>query len=268
MKKLILGVALLVILAIAAGVYYVLTNLDAIVEAAIEKYGSAATRTSVQVDKVRIKLADGSGAIHGLTVANPKGFAEADAFSLGQIKTGIDLQSLQEEPYVINEITIRAPRIYFEVNQDRKTNLTEIKKNLSAGKPAEKGSAGTDETGTTQPRLIIRRILFTDGTIDARVVPLDNKEYKLKLPEIRMEMLGGKNGATPAELAREIIGRLIDTTKQEIKKKGIDAELDKLKARAKDKLDQEKAKIRQEADSKVEVEKQKMEEKLKGILGQ
>ena len=36
MKKIIIGVLLVILIAIAGGVYYVLTNLDALVEAAIE----------------------------------------------------------------------------------------------------------------------------------------------------------------------------------------------------------------------------------------
>ena len=55
MKKIILGLVLLIIFAIAGGVYYVLTNLDSMVEQAIEKYGSEATQTAVLVDSVKNK---------------------------------------------------------------------------------------------------------------------------------------------------------------------------------------------------------------------
>ena len=73
MKKVILGLVLVIILAIVGGVYYVLTNLDALVEAAIEKHGSEATQTAVRVDSVKIDLSNGAGAISGLTIANPTG---------------------------------------------------------------------------------------------------------------------------------------------------------------------------------------------------
>ena len=74
MKKIILGVVLIVIVAIGGGVYYVLNNLDDLVKAAIEKHGSAATQTSVRVDSVKINLLEGSGGISGLTIANTSGF--------------------------------------------------------------------------------------------------------------------------------------------------------------------------------------------------
>jgi len=41
MKKIIPTVILIIVIAIAGGVYYLLTNLDALIEAAIEKYGLA-----------------------------------------------------------------------------------------------------------------------------------------------------------------------------------------------------------------------------------
>lgn len=244
MKKFTLGFIFIIVLAIGAGIYYVLTNLDALIEAAIEEHGSKATQTAVRVDKVRIDLADGAGAVYGLTVANPKGFSDPHAFSLSQIRIKIDIQSLKEEPYVIDEITVRAPRVFAEINKDRKNNLNELKKNLPVGK----ATAKTKQDKTTDgPRLIIRRVLFSDGNIQANVVPL-NKEYQVKLPTLNMTNVGGKNGATPAQIAKEIIGRFTDMAVAEVKKQGFNAELDKLKAGVKEELEI------------------KLEDQLKGLL--
>ena len=127
MKKIIIGVLLVILIAIAGGVYYVLTNLDALVEAAIEKHGSEATQTAVRVDSVKIDLSNGAAGISGLTIANPSGFAQPYAFSLAEVRAGIDLQSLKEEPYIIDEVAILAPQVFVEINEDNKTNLNEIK---------------------------------------------------------------------------------------------------------------------------------------------
>lgn len=265
MKKIILGLVVVIILAVGVGIYYGLSNLDAIVQAAIEKYGSEATQTAVRIDKVRIKITEGDGAIHGLTVANTGGFTEKHAFSLGEVGLGIDLQSLKEEPYVINHITVRAPQVFVEINKDKKTNLNELKKNLTGGKTSSTAKPGTDQSTGKEPRLIIKRLTFEQGRIAAKVTPL-KKDYDLKLPRINMSNLGGSKGATPTELAREILKRLTDAATAEIKKKGIDAELDKLKAKAQEKIDAEKTKLKEKADSKIEAEKRKAEEKLKGLF--
>lgn len=265
MKKVFLGLIVAVILAVGGGIYYGLSNLDAIVKAAIEKYGSEATQTAVRVDKVKIKLTEGDGAIHGLTVANPGGFTEKLAFSLGEVGLGIDLESLKEEPYIINHMTVRAPQIFVEINKGKKTNLNELKKNLSFDKSTAPSKQGADQSAAKKPRLIIKRLTFEQGRIAAKVTPL-KKDYDLKLPQINMANLGGSKGATPTELTKEILKRLTDAATAEIKKKGIDVEINKLKARAQEKVDAEKAKLKAKADSKIEAEKQKAEEKLKGLF--
>ena len=271
MKKVILGVLLIVIIAIGGSVYYLLTNLDSLVEAAIEKYGSEATQTSVLVDGVKINLSDGAAGITGLTVGNPAGYGFANAFSLGEIRAAIDLASLQDEPYIINEITVLAPQVFVEINQDNKTNLNELKNNLTAGTTGKPQAKAPAEGSAAEPRLIIRRLTFADGTIQAKVAALKNKEYKLKLPSLDMTNLGGSKGATATELASEILKRLTDRASDIVKNDIIDAELNKLKEKAQQKIDEEKARLQKEVDSKVEAKKDavkdKAKDKLKNLFG-
>jgi cell division septum initiation protein DivIVA len=270
MKKVILGLMLIIVIAIAGSVYYLLTNLDALVEAAIEKYGSEATQTSVLVDSVKINLTDGAAGITGMTIGNPAGYDLPNAFSLGEIRAAIDLQSLQEEPYIINEITVLAPQVFVEINEDRKTNLNELKNNLTAGstgKVQDKKSQVPAEGSAKEPLLIIRRVTFADGTIKAKVAALQNKEYELKLPGLDMNNLGGSKGATATELASEILKRLTDRASDIVKKDIIDAELNKLKDKAQKKIDEEKARLQDKADSMSEQEKDKAKDKLKNLFG-
>jgi len=273
MKKAIFGLLLIIVIAIGGSVYYLLTNLDSLVEKAIEKYGSEATQTSVLVDSVEINLTDGAAGITGLTVGNPAGYGFANAFSLGEIRAAIDLQSLQKEPYIINEITVLAPQVFVEINEDKKTNLNELKNKLTAGstdKPQDIKSQPA-EGSAEEPRLIIRRLTFADGSIQAKVAALQNKEYQLKLPSMDMTNLGGSKGATATELASEILKRLTDRASDIVKKDIIDAELNKLKAKAQQKIDEEKAKLQEKVDSKVEAKKDivkdKAQDKLKNLFG-
>jgi len=271
MKKIIFGLFLIVILAIAGGTYYIFSNLDTLVKSAIEKHGSEVTKTAVSVGEVKIKLTDGSGSIKGLTIANPSGFDTVHAFSLGEITVGIDIKSLQQEPYIINEVTVRAPQIYLEVNSEKKTNLNELKNNLTGGgKPAKainnESTAKSATSDNKAPRLIVRSLVFADGIIQVKVKPLNNKEYKLKLSSLKMKDLGGTSGVTPTELAKEIINRLITQAKKDVQEKGINVELNKLKAQVNKKLDEEKAKIDAMSDKKLQEEKRKLEEKLKGLF--
>ncbi len=271
MKKIILGFIVVIVLAIAVGMYYLLANLDVLVKQAIEQYGSEATHTAVRVDKVKINLTKGAGGISGLTIANPDGYTMPLAFSLGKISVGIDLKSLRQQPYIINEITVVAPQVFVEINKDNKTNLNELKKNLMSGMSAttQANTRTKNEAKTefkTEPRLIIRRIIFANGDIQARVAALKNKEYKLKLPNLEMTQLGGKKGATPSELSREIIKRLTDSAIAQVKKKIIDQKLNELKARARAKIDAEKARLKQKVDTRLEQQKEKLKGRLKSLF--
>ena len=273
-SKVTLFTLLLVVIVIGTSIFYVINNLDSLVKNAIEKYGSEATKTAVRVDSVKISLKEGSSVIKGLSVANPAGFEAKYAFSLGEIGNKISIDSLGKDVLVIDDITIRAPEVYFEVNKKRQTNLNELKKNLLGTAPASTSKKQTktkSEESGDEPKLILKRVHFSEGKIFAKVVPLNNKEYQLKLPEILLRNLGGNKGATAAELSHEIISVLSDRALEEVKKKGIDAELDKAKAQIKEKIEFEKAKLQQQIDSqtnsKIEIEKQKEADKLKDLFG-
>jgi hypothetical protein len=270
MKKIILSVILLAIIGITAGVYYVFTNIDSLVKTAIETNGSEATQTAVRLGKVKIDLSNGAAGFSGLSVANPKGYVFPNVFSMGEIRAGVDLKSLQEEPYIINEITVLAPQVFVEVNKDNKTNLNDLKKRLLAGTTSSSTSqqSGTTDQGSSPgPRLIIRRVTFADGSIQARIAALENKELNLKLPSLDMTNLGGSKGATGKELAGEIIKRLTDHAIKEVKSKVIDKEVAKLKARAQAKVDAEKAKLNTQVEAVKQEQKKKAEDKLKSLLG-
>lgn len=218
MKKMFWGALLVLVLSFGFAVYYVLSGLDGMVKTAIETHGSQAAQTAVRVGSVHIVLKDGAGAIRGVTVGNPQGFITPQAIALGEIATQIELKSLSEEITVIEHITVRAPEVFFELNAEGQNNLAALKRNLSTSAAAARSSG---KSGEAEPRLIIRRLLLADGSIHANVVPL-NKEYELKLPTIEMNNLGGKNGATPTQIADQVLKALTDRALAEVKKKGID----------------------------------------------
>ena len=217
MKKMFLGAVVVLLLSLGFTVYYLLSSLDGMVKTAIEASGSQATQTAVRVESVQIVLKDGSGAIRGVTVANPPGFSASQGFSLGEITTQINLKSLSEKVTIIERITVCEPEVFFELNDAGKNNLAELKRNLST---AASGSSATGQGNTAEPKLIIRKLLFTEGSIHARVVPLD-KEYELQLPTLELNNLGGKNGATPTQIADQVLKVLTGRPWPRSKSKGL-----------------------------------------------
>jgi hypothetical protein len=235
LRKILLGTILVFVIVLGVGGYFLLTNINYIVKAAIEKYGSEATQTSVRVSRVKIDLKDGAGGIYGLTVANPRGFAAPHAFSLGEISTQINLKSIIETVKIIDKINIQAPQIYVEVNADHQINLNELQKNISKSASAASTPASNQES-SEEMRLKIRRLRFAGGQIMAEVVPLKSKKYKLTLPSFTMTNLGGKNGGTPRQIANQILGELTNRALIQVRKKGVTRGIQKVKEKIKSNL--------------------------------
>jgi len=269
MKKVILGVFLVVLIVIGAGVYYIYSNLDNLVKVAIEKYGSEVTQTTVKVDKVKLELKKGSASIYGISIANLTGFTDPEIFSLGEINVTLDLQRLSEELIVIDNFSVIAPKVFFEMNTSNKANLYEltdrIKQTMPVSSSAQDKPAATAKLGK-EPKLIIRHVKFAEGNIQARVAAMDNKVYQLKLPQLEMENLGGKNGAAASVIAKQLLGKLSEQATAAIKQQGLDKELAKLKAQVNEKIESEKAKLESKASQQLDAEKQKAANKLKSLI--
>lgn len=265
MKKFVSVMIFIIFIGLGIGLYYVLENLDYIIKTAIEKYGSETTQTSVRVNNVKSNLINAEIAINGLTIANPRNFDFPHAFSMAGISTKVNIDSLKEEPFIIEEVVIQAPKVFFEMNNDKKINLDKLKNNLSqasastAGNTLKQDKTKKAKSNSTGPKLIIRRVLFSGGNILVKITPLNNKEYNLKLPTLDIRNLGGKNGASADNIAREIVNRLIQQARKAIKEKGIDRELAKFRKKLKDKLDAEKAKLKAKVDAKKQHARDKIE---------
>jgi len=272
MKKIIFASIVILVIAIAGAIFYVLNNLDAIVKAAIEEFGSDAVKTSVQVEEVAISLTEGAATINGLTVANPDGFSLPQAFSLREVLVDINLERTSKESIAIDAISIVAPKVFYEINADREGSLNILKDNLGVGAGASSGtsSAGTPtgaesskDSAGAPVKLTIARFEFIDASLHARVVPLKDKTYDLKLPALVLTDLNG----TPQQISRQVLDRLIDHAKKEIQRQGLDRELAEIKAKARQRIDEEKAQLEQATDDRIEQEKQKAADKLKNLLG-
>lgn len=262
MKKVLWIAILFILVAIGGGVYYVLTHLDSLVKQAIEKYGSQATHTAVRVRGVNIKLKQATATISGLTVANPVGFDTPNVFSLGQIATRLDLKKTNQHNIVIDEIRIQSPEVFYEINAAKQGNLNLLKARLGGQGKSATGKPTTTTT-TAPPTISIHSFVFAGAALHVLLVPLKNKQYNLHMPSFTLSDLHG----TPQQISKQVLNQLIDHARDEIRRKGIDAELDKARARLKQKLDTEKAEVKQKVDTRLEQEKTKVQDKLKHLFG-
>lgn len=200
--------SLVVIIGVA--IYLLFSSIDGLVAEAIEKAGSEATKTKVEVESVDIKLSSGIAAINGLTVASPAGFSEPYLMTLGQISVNIDVGSLSEPPFIIDEVLIKSPHIVYEINESGGTNVDAMQGNMPEDDrrhPAKEEEQKEEEAseGGDDVRIIIRKFIIDDGELKVVMASSGKNPQTTKLPRIELTDIGGKNGATPEEVASEIM---------------------------------------------------------------
>lgn len=210
-KKILIGLAVLLVI-IAAGAYFLWSNLDGIIKTALEDYGSQATQTRVKVDSVKLSPTSGEGGIFGISVANPTGYSTQSAFMLGQVAVKVDISTVTNNPVVIKEIIIDGPRVAYEMGAGGGSNLQTIQNNVNAyakkmgGAPAPKPAAGSKEP---ERKLIIESLYVRNGKVTASHAALKGETVDTALPTIHLTDIGkAKGGATPAEVANEVIGAI------------------------------------------------------------
>jgi len=200
MKRPVIIIAAVAVVVVVAASIFLANNLGAYVAAAIEKAGSEATGSPVEVTGVKLSLRQGRGEVAGLSVGNPVGFSGEDVFDLEDIVLDLDLASLKGEPIVIDEIRVDGPRVRAEFSEDGKLNLDVLRRRLQENAPREE-----KEAGAAPATLRIARLHFADGEIAVDASALGLEPRTVKLPAFDLTNLGGADGATPDALAREIL---------------------------------------------------------------
>jgi hypothetical protein len=213
MKRVVVLVGLGILVALGAGIYLLLSSLDAIVKRAIETYGTEILQTDVHLDRAEIHPGEGKGALVGLRVGNPEGFQTGSALELGRIVLALDLQSVTANPIVIREIVIERPSVTYEIRPGG-SNLAAIQRNAqtyAGGEESSSGAPSPQESGdeTAGRTLVIEDLYIRDGEVQVSAAGLQGRTVRTPLPEIHLTGIGReKGGATPAEVAQRILGAI------------------------------------------------------------
>lgn len=234
--KVLLGVIATAIIVVAVVTFIGLSNLDKIVKTAVEEVGPRVTGTSVKLADVNIKLSEGRAELLQLTVANPKGFTNANAISLGQIAVEIDPSSVTGDVIVINEILITKAELLAELKGLKDTNLQALLNNVKSQPSDQKAQAAT-ETSESEVRLAVKKFTFSDSSI--QLVSDQFGEKTLSLPAINLRNLGSPDkGLTPDELASAVMQPLLAAAKEAVQDYAENMAKDKAETAVKKKLNE------------------------------
>jgi len=219
---------ILVIVIVGAGVFFWL-NAGSIVEKVIERVGTDATGTSVEVGSLDLNLNDRNAAIHDFTIANPDGFSSGSAFSLDEISVSVD--SVTRDLIVLSEVVVDSPRVLYEFTENG-SNIDAIRANIDAYQQSLGGSDGSGGGGS-ETKIIIDRLRFTDGHVLAIV---QGEEINVDLPPLTLTDIGrASGGETAGQVAAQVAERLTQhvaetVARSEIERRlGVDGVLDRVR---------------------------------------
>ena len=237
MKKLSIIIAVLLAIVIGAGVF-LFSSLDGLVKAGIEKAGTQVTQTKVSVGGVKLTLSSGQGTISNLEVDSPAGFSRKQIFTLGEVTVAVDPKTITDKVVVIDKVLIKAPQIFYEINDKGDANVDVLKKNVEQATAKLQSSDKSSDSSGEEVKLIIRKFVIEGAEVDARIAALGGKDISANLPRIEFNDLGKKSGgATAGEIAEKVVNVLISKTTKAIADKGLQQYLGKSADEAKAELE-------------------------------
>jgi hypothetical protein len=201
-----------VLVALVAASYFLLSSLGSLIVASVESFGSDATLAEVELKDAEVSVTSGEGALRGLRVGNPEGFASDSAFWLGQISLKLDVASVGSDPVVVKEIVIQAPQVTYELGADG-SNIDALQRNVDsyvkqlAG--ATRGGGSTDAADGGGPKLVIENLYVRDGMVKVSATALGGKTLDAPLPAIHLKDIGkASGGATPDQVISKVFSSL------------------------------------------------------------
>lgn len=231
MKKVVLKLGLVVVLilvvAIAAGAFYI----DSIARQGIEGGSTYALGVPTSLDKADVGLLSGEFSMAGFNVANPEGFTSPHFLALSAGSVSVSLGSLRQEVVELPTLILSGISMNLERAGDKsnyKVILENLKRFESGGGPPDKKP---EEGGK---KFVIRNLEIRDVNVHVNLIPAGGELTKVDVPidliqlkdvgsggeSVRMSDLAGvilktimtvavqKGGQLPGDIAIELTNGL------------------------------------------------------------
>jgi len=206
MRKVFFTLGSIVLVAVAAAVYFITYRLDSVVETRIEKAATTALGSRVEVGGVKTNLRNGTLEVEHISVANPPGYENPYAVRLNAVRAAVDYDGLE-----IKQIAVENPEFYVE-ERDGKTNFGQMLQALDTGaEPAE------DNSGKTEPEIVIRHLRISETRAAFSSHSFD-RYTDMKVDAIEMNNLRGTPSELAGQIARKVVGELTSEAATELLK--------------------------------------------------
>ena len=224
-KKLLISLLLLVVLAVGATFLY----LDRIVTTGIEVVGSQVLGTEVTVASVAISPLNGSGSISGLEIRNPEGFDSDYIFQLEQVEVSLNTASLLSDVIEIESIIITQPEITYETRITT-DNVRALLENIgsSGGETATADSEAGKELFIRDFRLLSPQVNLVAAVATAPI----------SLPDIELTDIGTEDNAATVAQVLEVVLSALRRTILEAELPGLDTLREGVESRLQDGIEE------------------------------
>jgi len=192
-------------------------RMDSMIEKQIETAASTSLGTLVSVGGVNTDIKGGSLTISNVTIANPPGFRNKNAFSLNDIEAAVDYANFDIKRVVIEKPEIVIEEIGGETNFTRMMAAMEKQESASDPDPAAEGAE--------EPIIVIHHFRMNESRASFESESMDHYS-NLEIDAVELSNVRG----TPSEVANVIANKIL----QEI---ASEAAVELLKAKAAEKID-------------------------------
>jgi hypothetical protein len=228
-KRVLVGAAIVLVLALAGGLWWFYHSLDALVASAIRTFGPEITGVSISLDRVKINALDGRAELHGLVVGNPKGFSTDHALSLGEIGMTLDLASLTKDVIVIKQVSIVKPDVTYELSAEG-SNLGVIQWNVDRYVGQHRTGAAFQAEREQGKKLVIETLTIKNATVTVSTAVVQRPPVSVPLPDLHLRDIGKQSGgATAGEAVKQVLGALTQSVTRTIASRNLGGMIDTLK---------------------------------------
>ena len=184
-------------LAAIAGLMWLYKGKDWLIRDAIVSATEKATGVNVHLGSIRVELTKGDGQLKDFRLGNPKGFSREELLAIGKGSVDLDLKSIAEEVIRVQKVDHNDVSILFE-GSGKRNNMNALKAQVN-----ERSSRPQKGKAEKEKRIRIASLVMNNVKLDVRMSGIA-KMGNLSLGTIRMNNLGGANGAPASEIAAQI----------------------------------------------------------------
>ena len=177
---------------------------------------SKVTQTETTMGDVDISLLSGRVGLNNLTIGNPAGFKDKNAFQLGNITVNFDPKSVLSDKIVVKNVDISGVNVSTELNAQGQTNITALLDNVNKfvgaeaepAKPAPKKQVQVLQPAesTSSKSVVIRDLTIKDSSVRAGIA---GQMMDVSLPEIHQQNIGEQKEQSLGEIVVGVLNTIM-----------------------------------------------------------